>query len=148
MLLPLPSIPQPHQKYRFLASAPKRQSETRRSRPDRAEWEDRLPKPLLPLLAAACLAVSAVAAQALDVRAAVLRVDYPTLLPISRYDLRPDDLAFAGAQLADEDNGTTGRFMGHTYETVTASASPEETRLAWLPGAPAVVRNSSPPSSR
>ena len=102
MLLPLPSIPQPHQKYRFLASAPKRQSETRRSRPDRAEWEDRLPKPLLPLLAAACLAVSAVAAQALDVRAAVLRVDYPTLLPISRYDLRPDDLAFAGAQLADE----------------------------------------------
>ncbi|SFC69037.1 amino acid/amide ABC transporter substrate-binding protein, HAAT family [Salipiger profundus] len=126
MLLPLPSIPQPHQKYRFLASAPKRQSETRRSRPDRAEWEDRLPKPLLPLLAAACLAVSAVAAQALDVRAAVLRVDYPTLLPISRYDLRPDDLAFAGAQLADEDNGTTGRFMGHTYETVTASASPED----------------------
>ena len=63
--------------------------------------------------------VSATGAGAQEVRAAVLRVDYPSLLPISRYDLRTEDLAFAGAALADEDNNTTGRFMGQTYETVT-----------------------------
>ena len=51
-------------------------------------------KRIVPLLAAACLAVIAGGAEAVDVRAGVLRVDYPALLPISRYDLRPDDLAF------------------------------------------------------
>jgi ABC transporter substrate binding protein (PQQ-dependent alcohol dehydrogenase system) len=64
-------------------------------------------------------------AWAIDVKAAVLRVDYPTLLPISRYDLRPDDLGFAGAALADEDNGTTGGFLGHTYETRAVATGPE-----------------------
>lgn len=64
-------------------------------------------------------------AWAIDVKAAVLRVDYPILLPISRYDLRPDDLGFAGAALADEDNGTTGGFLGHTYETRTVATEPE-----------------------
>ncbi|MDO6585320.1 ABC transporter substrate-binding protein [Salipiger sp. 1_MG-2023] len=78
----------------------------------------------LPLLAAAFAGI-AFGAQALDIRAGVLRVDYPALLPISRYDNRPDDLAFAGAMLADEDNATTGRFLGHSYETVTASAAPD-----------------------
>lgn len=58
-------------------------------------------------------------------RAAVLRVDYPTLLPISRLDLPPADLGFAGASMADSDNGTTGGFLGHTYETVTRAAAPE-----------------------
>ncbi|APZ50625.1 ABC transporter substrate-binding protein [Salipiger abyssi] len=89
---------------------------------------------LVPLLAAAFLTVFAglyaPAAQALDVRAAVLRVDYPELLPISRYDLRPEDLAFAGAALAEEDNATTGRFLGHNYDTVTRSTTPEEAEQA------------------
>lgn len=82
-------------------------------------------KRIVPLLAAACLAVIAGGAEAVDVRAGVLRVDYPALLPISRYDLRPDDLAFAGAVLADEDNATTGRFMGHSFETTALAVPPE-----------------------
>jgi len=82
-------------------------------------------KRIVPLLAAACLAVIAGGAEAVDVRAGVLRVDYPALLPISRYDLCPDDLAFAGAVLADEDNATTGRFMGHSFETTTLAVPPE-----------------------
>jgi len=69
--------------------------------------------------------VSATGAGAQEVRAAVLRVDYPSLLPISRYDLRAEDLSFAGAALADEDNNTTGRFLGQTYETVTVATAPE-----------------------
>ncbi len=75
-----------------------------------------------------CMATSS--AYAVDVKAAVLRIDYPTLLPISRYDLRPDDLGFAGAALADEDNSTTGGFLGHKYETLQVSASPEEADAA------------------
>jgi ABC transporter substrate binding protein (PQQ-dependent alcohol dehydrogenase system) len=78
------------------------------------------------LLAAISLSVPAAPVLAIDVKAAVLRVDYPALLPISRYDLRPDDLGFAGAVLADEDNGTTGGFLGHTYETRTVAVPPEE----------------------
>ncbi|PUB19418.1 ABC transporter substrate-binding protein [Yoonia sediminilitoris] len=64
-------------------------------------------------------------AYALDVRATVLRVDYPSLLPISRYDLVPDDLGFAGAVLGDEDNQTTGSFLGMTFETEFVSTAPE-----------------------
>ncbi|MCA0997175.1 ABC transporter substrate-binding protein [Alloyangia pacifica] len=84
----------------------------------------------MPLLAAAALALWAPVAQAVEVKAGVLRVDYPALLPISRYDLRAEDLDFAGAQLADEDNATTGAFMGHSYETVTAAVAPEEALAA------------------
>lgn len=84
----------------------------------------------LPLLAAALIAICAQGAAALDIRAGVLRVDYPALLPISRYDIRPEDLAFAGATLADEDNATTGAFLGHSYETVTASAAPGDAMAA------------------
>ncbi|MBP0484714.1 ABC transporter substrate-binding protein [Sagittula sp. M10.9X] len=67
---------------------------------------------------------------ALDVRAAVLRVDYQKLLPISRYDLRTEDAGFAGAVLADEDNNTTGRFLGNTFETRTVAVPPEEADAA------------------
>ena len=74
--------------------------------------------------------LSATAAVALDVKAAVLRIDYPRLLPISRFDLRPDDLGFAGAALADEDNGTTGSFLGHTYETQTIAVPPDQADAA------------------
>ncbi len=69
--------------------------------------------------------MGAAAGLALEVRAAVLRVDYPKLAPISRYDDRPDDLGFAGAVLATEDNSTTGSFLGQTYATETVAAAPE-----------------------
>ncbi len=82
------------------------------------------------LLAAISSVMTAGSAWAIDVKAAVLRIDYPTLLPISRYDLPPADLGFAGAALADEDNGTTGGFLGHTYETATVAVPPEEADAA------------------
>ncbi len=67
---------------------------------------------------------------ALDVAAAVLRIDYPRLLPISRYDLVPEDLGFAGADLADMDNGTTGSFLGHTYATTKVAVPPDQADAA------------------
>lgn len=82
------------------------------------------------LLAAISSVMTTGSAWAIDVKAAVLRIDYPTLLPISRYDLPPADLGFAGAALADEDNGTTGGFLGHTYETATVAVPPEEADAA------------------
>lgn len=82
------------------------------------------------VVAALCVLVTAGTAAAIDVKAAVLRIDYPDLLPISRYDLRPPDLGFAGAALADEDNGTTGSFLGHSYETTAVAAPPEEADAA------------------
>lgn len=74
---------------------------------------------------AVALGVMASSAQADQVRAAVLRVDAPALPPISRLDARPDDLGFAGAMLATEDNATTGRFMGQDFVTDTVAATPE-----------------------
>ncbi|WP_449041415.1 ABC transporter substrate-binding protein [Paracoccus sp. (in: a-proteobacteria)] len=59
------------------------------------------------------------------VRAAVLRVDKPALPPISRLEVAPEDLGFAGARLAIEDNDTTGRFMGQDFEAVEVTATPE-----------------------
>ena len=73
----------------------------------------------------ACAVLAAGATHALEIRATVLRVDYPVLAPISRYDLVPDDLGFAGAALADEDNQTTGSFLGMTFETTTVATPPE-----------------------
>ena len=73
----------------------------------------------------AAAALMAGAASAVEVAAAVLRVDYPALAPISRYDLAPDDLGFAGALLATEDNTTTGRFLGHTYAVETVAVPPD-----------------------
>ncbi|WP_371931648.1 MULTISPECIES: ABC transporter substrate-binding protein [Roseovarius] len=77
------------------------------------------------LLCAATLIFTAGSAAAIDVRAAVLRVDYQVQRPISRFDEAPEDLGFAGAALADQDNNSTGSFMGHTYETVQKSATPD-----------------------
>lgn len=82
------------------------------------------------VLASALGLVWSVPAWAMDVKSAVLRVDYQELLPISRYDLTPEDLGFAGAALADEDNGTTGRFLGHSYDTITRAVPPEEAESA------------------
>ncbi len=69
-------------------------------------------------------------AAAADLRAAVLRVDYPVMAPISRFDEMPADLGFAGAELATEDNATTGAFLGHNYALETVSATPEEAEAA------------------
>ena len=57
------------------------------------------------------------------VRAAVLRIDVPALPPISRLDAPPDDLGFAGARLAIQDNDTTGRFMGQDFEAQEVAAT-------------------------
>ncbi|WP_236042680.1 ABC transporter substrate-binding protein [Roseibium aggregatum] len=69
--------------------------------------------------------VATLPAAASEIQAAVLRIDYPALLPLSRLDLPEEDRAFAGAELATEDNNTTGRFLGHTFETRTVAATPE-----------------------
>jgi ABC transporter substrate binding protein (PQQ-dependent alcohol dehydrogenase system) len=46
-------------------------------------------------------------------------------------DLPPEDLGFAGARVATEDNATTGRFMGQEF-TLTEAAVPEEEAVAAL----------------
>lgn len=75
------------------------------------------------------LAITILAGPALaevEYRAAVLRVDDPAApLPISRLDLRPADLGFAGAALGTADNATTGGFMGQTFTTETVAATPD-----------------------
>lgn len=80
------------------------------------------------LLAGAVLLAQPGHAQApepVQIRAAVIRVDDAGLPPITRLDARPDDLGFAGARLAIEDNDTTGRFMGQDFEAIEVTATPE-----------------------
>ncbi len=60
-----------------------------------------------------------------EYRAAVIRVDTPGPMPISRLDLPPPDLGFAGAVVGTADNATTGSFMGQTFVTDTVVATPE-----------------------
>lgn len=64
-------------------------------------------------------------AAAVEVKAAVLRIDRTLPLPISRLDIPPDDLGFAGAVLATEDNQTTGRFIGMEFSLETRAVAPE-----------------------
>lgn len=59
------------------------------------------------------------------IRMAVLRVDRPGLPPISRLDLPPADLGFAGARLGVADDDTTGRFLGQDFEAAEITATPE-----------------------
>ncbi|HHY03375.1 MAG TPA: ABC transporter substrate-binding protein [Paracoccus sp.] len=86
---------------------------------------------LLSCLAAGALPAAAQAPAASDadapqlIRAAVLRVDKPALPPISRLEVAPADLGFAGARLAIEDNDTTGRFMGQDFDAIEVTSSPE-----------------------
>ncbi|WP_405402338.1 ABC transporter substrate-binding protein [Paracoccus sp. Ld10] len=85
-------------------------------------------KGIMGLLAGVVALAPPVAAQTPDpvqIRAAVMRVDRPGLPPISRLDLMPADLGFAGARLAIEDNDTTGRFMGQDFEAEEIAATPE-----------------------
>lgn len=69
-------------------------------------------------------------AVALEVEVGVLRVDYPTLAPISRFDRRPDDLGFAGGTLGNEDNQTTGSFLGMEFKINQVAVPPEEAEAA------------------
>lgn len=62
---------------------------------------------------------------ALEVKVAVLRVDRTLPLPISRLDIPPDDLGFAGAVLGTEDNQTTGAFTDTSYALETRAVAPE-----------------------
>lgn len=74
------------------------------------------------ILTAAGLALALIGASGMPVRADIsvkavyLRVaeDLPPVL--SNLDPRPDDLGVAGAMLGLEDNRTTGRFLGQTYD--------------------------------
>lgn len=82
---------------------------------------------LRPLIIATLVSLFvAMPAAALEVATAVLRVDRPSLLPISRLDLPPEDLGFAGATLGNEDNLTTGQFLGTTYSVDARAIAPEE----------------------
>ncbi len=74
--------------------------------------------------------VIARAADPLTVSIGILKVEREMPLPLSRLDLPPDDLGFAGAELGKSDNNTTGRFLGQTYEVTTASASPDDAQSA------------------
>lgn len=65
------------------------------------------------------------APEAQKIAIGVLRVDKDSLPPISRLDLAPEDIGFAGARLGTEDNDTTGRFMGQDFETTEVAATPE-----------------------
>ena len=92
-------------------------------------------KPLTSLAVSLAITLSsAITASAVELKAAVIRVDYRTQAPISRFDERPEDIAFAGAELATQDNATTGQFLGHTYELITAATDVDgiDTTLADL----------------
>src|SRR3954447_25672176 len=77
------------------------------------------------IAARALVATATWAAADTEYKAAVLRVDAPGPLPISRLDLPPDDLGFAGARLGTADNATTGGFLQQTFTTETVQATPE-----------------------
>lgn len=72
-----------------------------------------------------CLAIASPAVAEVEYRTAVIRVDQAGPMPISRLDLKPDDLGFAGAALGTADNATTGSFMGQKFTTETIAATPE-----------------------
>ena len=77
------------------------------------------------LVAGVPWAPMAAAQDGIEYRAAVLRVDAPGPMPISRLDLPPDDLGFAGASLGTADNATTGSFMQQTFLAEMVAATPE-----------------------
>ena len=79
----------------------------------------------LGLCAALSFAAPASAADPVEYKAAVLRVDQPGPMPISRLDLPPADLGFAGGTLGTADNMTTGGFLNQSFVTEEVIASPE-----------------------
>lgn len=90
-----------------------------------------MPNPRLTLALFTAALFAAPTCWALEVKTAVLRVDRPSLPPISRLDVAPDDLGLAGAELGNEDNGTTGAFTGMDYQLTTKVVPPEEAEAAF-----------------
>ncbi len=74
---------------------------------------------------AVALGFGGVASASEAVRAAVLRVEHPVPLPISRLDLPTEDRGFAGGRVGTSDNATTGQFLGQVFETEYVSVPPE-----------------------
>ncbi|MDK1377830.1 MULTISPECIES: ABC transporter substrate-binding protein [unclassified Sinorhizobium] len=68
--------------------------------------------------------------RAMEVKAAVLRIDRVVGPPISRLDERPADLGFAGAMLGNEDNRTTGAFTDTDYTLKTQAVAPDKAAAA------------------
>lgn len=82
------------------------------------------------ILGACMFGMASAEAETLEIPIGVLKIEYPEKLPLSRLDLSPDDLGFAGGQLSVDDNNTTGRFLGHKYEMRPVSATPEDAAAA------------------
>lgn len=74
--------------------------------------------------------VPAVQAQDNTVAAALIRVEHEEPQPISRLDLPPEDLGFAGARLGVSDNNTTGSFMGQEFTLAEMPVPPGEANAA------------------
>lgn len=72
-------------------------------------------------LAAACAAIIALATPtlALDVTVHYIKQEVASLPTLSNLDPVPTDLGQRGAELALEDNATTGRFLGQLYSLTT-----------------------------
>ena len=72
------------------------------------------------------LALTAKSAQALDANILYLQQNKPEQALLSNIFNEPADTGLPGAQLAIEDNSTTGRFLQHHYKlTHTESPNPE-----------------------
>lgn len=57
------------------------------------------------------------------IRMAVIVEDVKDLPPVSLLNFKPDDIAFAGARLAMNDNNTTGRFLKQRFDLVEIRGS-------------------------
>ena len=71
------------------------------------------------------ITVNMATAWADEIAAAILVVKVQEPLPISRLDLPPEDLGFAGARLALQDNQTTGQFQNQQFVLHERLASPQ-----------------------
>ncbi|EEW25336.1 ABC transporter substrate-binding protein [Rhodobacter ferrooxidans] len=70
-------------------------------------------------------------ALALEVKVGLLQIESAAPLPLSRLDLPPADLGLAGAALGQQDNQTTGGFLGIDYSLQTASVPPDQAQAAF-----------------
>lgn len=69
--------------------------------------------------ALACLLPMFGHAQGLEIEVHFLREQTEEIATLSNLDSPPEDLAVRGAELAIDDNATTGRFLKHNYALVT-----------------------------
>ena len=88
-------------------------------------------RPALAALAVAYVLWAPLTAAAADLRTVVFRIDYPALAPNSRLEAVPADVGFAGGTLGQEDNATTGGFLGHTYAVENVAVAPEDADAAF-----------------